>query len=91
MCRTCEFEKSGDYTEHLSPAPRMSSDDVGDFYVDDEGSLWKLVDYCAEPTASLECVYPGGRGVSGAVGAPIFEGFTKLVRQNALDRAPGSS
>lgn len=69
-------------------APRMSEGDVGSFYLDDRGDIWRLIAYCDRPTATLERVTIDGRPavstnrpaqVAGAVGAPIFHGYRRLT------------
>lgn len=69
----------------------MTVGDVGEYYVHDDGTIWRLVAYAAEPTATLRKIDVDGvlrephpdeiifveRG--GVVGARIFEGFRKLV------------
>lgn len=67
------------------PSPPISVDDVGEFFIREDGSVWRLVGYAASPTATLERVYPnqptvGGcvERVGGCVGAPIFAGFKRL-------------
>lgn len=66
----------------------MRESDVGSFYVDENGDIWRMVTYCAHPTATLERItrdkHPVFRSnmperVGGAVGAPIFKPFRKLV------------
>jgi len=58
---------------------------VGAFYLRDDGTLWRLVVYAAQPTASLEQVavdrseIAGAHRVGGVVGASIFAGFRRLV------------
>jgi hypothetical protein len=65
--------------------PRMTTDDVGDYYVYEDGSIWQLVSFSDRPTATLERVNkdcgPDRRG--GVVGAPVFAGFRKLVPEDA--------
>lgn len=55
--------------------PRMTADDVGDYYVDAQGAIWRLVGYASQPTPAR---------VGGVVGAPIFEGFRKLVPEEEV-------
>lgn len=75
-----------------SRPPRMTSDDVGAFYTrPDDGSIWRLITYAADPTATLERVFPtptpteqilGQRVLrGGVVGARIFEGFVRLAAE----------
>lgn len=73
------------------PPPQFTGDDVGDYYVDEAGDLWRLVAYWSGPTASLERVTGENRQVTdasrrdrvgGGVGAPIFGGYRKLVPQD---------
>lgn len=65
--------------------PRITADDVGSYYIDEAGNLWRLVSYADKPTAVLERVDNDGTEIprpqrrGGVVGAPIFEGFRKLV------------
>lgn len=62
----------------------MNAGDVGHYFLGPEGGVWRMIGYCALPTATLECVYDAGRDdvpprVGGAVGAPIFDGFRRLT------------
>jgi len=68
-----------------APSPPMSEDDVGEFFIRQDGSVWRLLIYAASPTATLERIWPdqptvGGRRehIGGCVGAPIFAGFKRL-------------
>lgn len=70
--------------------PRFHQEDVGSFYADEKGDLWKLIAYCAVPTATLERVTgdpeqvrhdPGRDRIEGAVMAQAFEGFRKMVTE----------
>lgn len=68
-------------------APRMSREDLGGFYIHQDGSVWRLISYCSYPTATLQCVYADddhvrGTRRDGAIGAPIFDGFKRLVGEN---------
>jgi len=75
-------------TTRPSPPPRMSEEDVGSYFVHDDGSVWMLVGYAAHPTATLErCERVNESAdvrqshparVGGVVGAPIFGGFRRL-------------
>lgn len=58
--------------------PAMSLDDLGAYYVHDDGSVWRLVLFADRPTGSLENVESGMR-VGGVIGAPIFAPFRRLV------------
>ncbi len=69
-----------------SRPPRITEDDMNSYFVHDDGSVWRVVTYAAQPTATLECLY--GRAscsehyhhrIGGVVGAPIFAGLRKLV------------
>lgn len=73
--------------------PRFTGDDVGDYYADAKGDLWRLIGYSDAPTASLERVTGDDQQVrdvsrrdrvGGAVGAPIFEGFRKMVPEEPV-------
>ncbi len=65
--------------------PRLS--DLGSYYVDPEGEVWRLVLFCEEPTATLECVTgeQTGKRVGGAAAAPIFDPFVKLIPEGEAD------
>ena len=52
--------------------------ELGGFYEDGMGQVWEVAVICEHPTMSLENVKTGQR-VGGAIGAPIFDGFVKLV------------
>lgn len=68
-------------------SPRFTEADVGEFYVGEAGDLWRLIGFADRPTATLERVTPPATSFilghrerrGGVVGAPIFEGFRKLV------------
>lgn len=71
--------------------PRMTKEDVGEYYQDAHGGVWRLISYADQPTATLERLDPhdiatadGYRPArtSGVVGAPIFDGFRRLVPQD---------
>lgn len=63
----------------------MYESDLGSYYQHEDGTLWRLIAYTANPTATLERVVPAERfdadpvRRSGVVGAPIMDGFTKMV------------
>ncbi len=68
--------------------PRFTEDDVGKFYADEKGDLWQLIAYASSPTATLERVTgqdaqverdPRRDRIDAVVGAPLFDGFRKLV------------
>ena len=71
----------------LERGPHVTAADVGTWWERDDGSLWMLESYCAEPTVTFRRVYPVGptnddrRG--GAVGSPITAGFVKMVREES--------
>ena len=69
-------------------SPRISEETMGDFYLDENGGIWVHVSYCRHPTATLRkidglTIGPGvmSEEVSGAVGAPVFDRFTHLVKE----------
>ena len=55
----------------------MNEDDVGKFFKDSEGNLWRMVIFCSRPTATLEKVGTKER-VGGAVGCLNFSDFVKV-------------
>jgi len=68
--------------------PNISLETLGDFYIDENGEIWTHVSYCRHPTATLRRIdgpdiRPGTmrEEVSGGVNAPIFDRFTRLVRE----------
>jgi len=72
-------------------AMHITADDVkrGVYFIHEDGSVWRCVGYAAEPTATLERVDDKPimglpQRVSGVVGAPIFEPFHRLVREDEI-------
>lgn len=75
-------------------APRITRDDLGKIFQHSDGSVWRCVWFTAEPMAALERL----RGTDGAtfigdgdqliavVGAPIFDGFERLVPEDSHAR-----
>ena len=64
----------------------IGPDDINGVFQRDDGTLWRLVSYAAQPTATWEEVVPSGpRGarqqVGGVVGSPLANEFTRLVPQ----------
>lgn len=64
----------------------MRVEDVGSYYVDEEGDLWLMIGYCEYPTATMERVDVKNGQMEfakeqrgGAVGSPILSGFRKFV------------
>lgn len=64
---------------------RMDESTLGSYWVDEHGEVWKHIVYSDQPTATLERVDMARLGtrkrVGGVVGAPIFDGFTRLVKE----------
>lgn len=72
----------------MTSIPWFHHDDIGSYYADEKGDLWQLIAYTPNPTATLERVTgqdqqverePRRDRIDAVVGAPLFDGFRKLV------------
>jgi hypothetical protein len=69
--------------------PHFSSSDVGTYWLRQDGSVWRLISYCDQPTVEWEFVggpprlsaHPGER-IGAAVGSLITKEFTRLIRED---------
>lgn len=51
-----------------TPPPRsehVGGNDLGEYFLDSEGSLWKMVGYCDEPQATFQRIDGHGEGTWG--------------------------
>ena len=69
--------------------PRVTVEDVGTYWVRDDGSLWVLITFAEHPTVTWERIdvepverEPARPRRGGVVGSPITEGFVRLVRDD---------
>lgn len=69
----------------------LTDTNPGALYEDASGKLWRLVSYCAEPTATLQEVEPlsttGPMHIGGAVGCLNFKDM-RLLRPGTEQKAP---
>lgn len=56
----------------------MTEEDVGKFFVDPEGIMWRMITFSDRPTAKLQKVGADDVVKVGAIGSYMFEGFVKL-------------
>ena len=56
----------------------MHADDVGKFFTTNGEDIWRMIVYCAEPTAMMENLETKDR-VSGAIGCLNLKPFVKLI------------
>lgn len=68
--------------------PLMTGDDLGAFYAGPSGSIWRLITYSDQPTATLECVFSPVRGDDLGRGGIVVErdseGAVELSRGRRL-------
>lgn len=63
----------------MSPRPpHVTADDVGSFWLGDDGNVWRIVAYCRDPTVTFARVDAPEIQRDGAVGSHITEGFVRL-------------
>jgi hypothetical protein len=55
----------------------VKNEDVGRYYRDARGDLWRLITYCEHPTATMKRVGTGEQ-CGGAVGSPILAEFSPI-------------
>lgn len=76
-------ERSHPLSSRHGSAP-LSKEDVGKFFVHSDGDVWKLISFCAEPTASWErvaSVVHEQRG--GSIHSPLAREFTRLIPEDS--------
>lgn len=54
-----------------------SADDIGHYFIDTQGDVWKCISYCDHPTVGLKRVRDGLQS-GGAVGSPNIREFVRL-------------
>ena len=63
----------------------IKREDVGNYFVDEQGEVWECISYCEQPTASLVRVRDKDSDarvrVGGACGCLNFQKFTRLVKE----------
>lgn len=62
----------------------ITEHDVGRYFIDPDGEIWRCIAYTSQPTATLQKVKhtPGmptdHQQINGAASAPIFDPFQRL-------------
>lgn len=67
----------------------INENDVGRYFQNrDDGSIWKCISFCRQPTATMERVDPKDPGktpgtdrIGGAVGCRNLEPFVRLIKE----------
>lgn len=62
-------------------APKISEKDLGEFVIDDNGRVWRIISYTEQPTFTIERVDNTELRQSWVVGAPVTEQYTKLIKE----------
>ena len=68
----------------------MNADDVGKFFTTNGEDIWRMIVYCAEPTATMQNVKTGEQ-VGGIIGSPILEHFVKLIPEKEIKNEHSTS
>ena len=63
----------------------MTEEDVGCFFKDPDGILWRMITFSDRPTAKLQKVGDDNVVKVGAIGSYMFDGFVKLDNSAQLE------